>query len=264
MGSSAPPKLFDRRALSLCYGRHKMGYLNRACAAPVEICMTFHNTAASLIKHGIARLFEVTEGLDLLQMAYTYNLVQFGENAREGVGLSAIVADVVTKPSSRRGGLVWLHPLHTTNFLPEIQPETCTGCGKCVQIWPVEAMTLVSANDPARPKRLHAKLSAEVCLGCGLCVRACSTHSIRLRSRPQRIITPVNSAHKIVMMAIERGKLQNLIFDQQILWSHRALATVFGVILKLPSLKQVLATQQLKSRYLEALLLRALKIAQAI
>jgi hypothetical protein len=54
-------------------------------------------------------------------------------------------------------------------------------------------------------------------------------------------------------MAIERGKLQHLIFDNQVLWSHRALAGVLGVILKLPPLKQALASAQVKSRYLEAL-----------
>jgi hypothetical protein len=55
-------------------------------------------------------------------------------------------------------------------------------------------------------------------------------------------------------MAIERGKLQNLIFDNQVLWSHRAMAAVLGVILKLPPIKQALASEQLKSRYLETLL----------
>jgi hypothetical protein len=54
-------------------------------------------------------------------------------------------------------------------------------------------------------------------------------------------------------MAIERGKLHNLIFDDRILFSHRALAAVFGVILKLPPLKQVITSRQFKSRYLEAL-----------
>jgi hypothetical protein len=58
------------------------------------------------------------------------------------------------------------------------------------------------------------------------------------------------------MMAIERGTLQNLIFDNHVLWSHRALAGVLGVILKLPPLKQVLANRQIKSRYLEALISR--------
>ncbi|MBP1733043.1 MAG: 4Fe-4S ferredoxin iron-sulfur binding domain protein [Deltaproteobacteria bacterium] len=57
-------------------------------------------------------------------------------------------------------------------------------------------------------------------------------------------------------MAIERGKLHDLIFDNRALWSHRALAAVPGVILKLPPFKQVLANQQVKSRYLETMIRR--------
>ena len=70
------------------------------------------------------------------------------------------------------------------------------------------------------------------------------------------MITPLNGVHRAVVMAIERGKLQNLIFDNRVLWSHRALAAVLGVILKLPPIKQALATKQVKSRYLEALMAR--------
>jgi hypothetical protein len=54
-------------------------------------------------------------------------------------------------------------------------------------------------------------------------------------------------------MAIERGKLQNLIFDNQALASHRAMAAILGVILKLPPAKQILAGRQMKSRYLDYL-----------
>jgi hypothetical protein len=55
-------------------------------------------------------------------------------------------------------------------------------------------------------------------------------------------------------MAIERGKLQNLIFDNQAFASHRAMAAILGVILKLPPLKQIMASQQMKSRYLDRFL----------
>ena len=54
-------------------------------------------------------------------------------------------------------------------------------------------------------------------------------------------------------LAIERGLLQNLIFDNHALTSHRAMAAILGVILKLPPIKQALASQQVKSRYLESL-----------
>jgi ferredoxin len=149
-----------------------------------------------------------------------------------------------------------LNPIHTTNFLPVVDLEECNGCGKCVSACPVEAMTLVSANDPHKPNRKQARLNEEICLGCGVCVRTCPQKGLTLKERPERVITPVNSTHRVVMMAIERGDLQHLIFDNRVLWNHRALAAVLGVILKLPPIKQVMATRQVKSQYMEALIRR--------
>ena len=244
------------RGVGICYCRHKMDHLGRACKAPMDICMTFNGTAQSLIKHGYARAFDISEGLDLLQRAYECNLVQFGENAREGVNFICNCCGCCCEAmiAARKFGL--LHPVHTTNYLPAIDLATCNGCGKCVNVCPVEAMTLVSANDPFKQNRKQAKVNEEICLGCGVCVSSCARLSVSLHSRPDRVITPVNSVHKVVMMAIERGDLQNLIFDNRILWNHRALAAVLGVILSLPPLKQVLASKQFKSNYLETLIMR--------
>lgn len=158
----------------------------------------------------------------------------------------------------------FLNPVHTTNFIPFIVEENCNGCGKCVALCPVEAMTLVSSNDPNKLNRKKVKLNQEICLGCGLCLNGCNKKAIELRSRKERVITPVNSVHRVVTMAIERGKLQNLIFDKQVMFSHRAMAAVLGVILKLPPLKQVLASQQFKSRYLASLIRRQKKSSRTI
>jgi hypothetical protein len=57
-------------------------------------------------------------------------------------------------------------------------------------------------------------------------------------------------------MAIERGTLHHLIFDNQAHLNHRVMAAILGVILKLPPIKQALASEQFKSRYLVALLER--------
>jgi ferredoxin len=237
-----------------CYCRHKMQHLGKACDAPMDICMTFSGTAESLIKHGIARKVDVQEGMDLLDEAREHSLVQFGENVQDKVAFICNCCGCCCEAMLAAKRFAFLNPVATTNFLPEVSAEACNGCGKCVAVCPVEAMGLVSAGDPHKPKRKKARLDEDLCLGCGVCVRACPESGIRLKARKQRVLTPVTTAHRAVLMAIERGQLQNLIFDNQAHWNHRAMAAILGVILKLPPVKQVMASRQMKSRYLAHLM----------
>ncbi|MGB5549340.1 MAG: 4Fe-4S binding protein [Thermoanaerobaculia bacterium] len=244
----------SHRGVGMCYCRHKAQHVDRACDAPMDICMTFNNTAASLIRHGFAREIDTAEGLDLLQQAQAENLVQFGENVQQRVNFICNCCGCCCEAMIAQRRFAVLNPIHTSNYLPEIDQDLCNGCTKCVQVCPVEAMSMVSANDPHHPKLRQAKLDEQVCLGCGVCVHNCSREAIRLEPRDQRVITPANSAHRTVLMALERGKLQDLIFDNQALASHRAMAAILGVILDLPAVKQTLAKRQMRSRYLDRLL----------
>ena len=247
-------KTASQIGIGICYCRHKMEHVGLNCGAPMDICMTFNGPAESLIRHKIARKVDVSEGLDLLNKAQNHNLVQFGENVQESVGFICNCCGCCCEALVAARKFGFLNPVHTTNFIPEIIEDKCNGCGKCVSLCPVEAMTLVTASDPQKPKRNKAKLNADQCLGCGVCLKGCTVSALQLKSRSERVITPVNSVHKVVLMAIERGKFQNLLFDNHILLSHRAMAAVLGVILKLPPAKQILASNQFKSRYLLALI----------
>jgi len=247
----------DAMGVGMCYCRHKMEHLGRACDAPMDICMTFNTSAHSLIKHGHARAVDAAEGLDLLDEAYERGLVQFGENVQQRVNFICNCCGCCCEAMIAQRRFAHLHPVHTSNFLPEVDAAKCNGCGKCVDACPVEALTLVSANDPAKPKRRAARLDPDVCLGCGVCARACTRGDIAMTPRAARVITPVNNAHRYVLMAVERGKLQNLVFDNQVLASHRALAALLGAVLKLPPVQRALASEQLRSRFLEAVLRRS-------
>ena len=151
-----------------------------------------------------------------------------------------------------------MQPVATTNYLPKVDGAKCVGCGKCAKVCPIFAVSLEEAavGPEGWPQRKLARINGEICLGCGVCARNCPTKAIAMERRPVQVITPVNSTHRFVLQAIEKGTLQNLIFDNQAFANHRAMAAVFGVILKLPPLKQALASKQFKSVYLDRLLSR--------
>ena len=239
--------------VSMCYCRHKMTHLERACDAPLDICMTFNTTASSLTRHGFARQVSSSECLDLLNTAYSNNLVQFGENVRKQVNFICNCCGCCCEAllAIQKFGLV--RPIHS-NFIAQIIEDKCVGCGQCSSLCPVNAISLVNEDETVSDSECRAKIDDKMCLGCGVCVNNCSTGALYLESRPERTITPVDSVHRAVIMAIERNALQDLIFYNQSLFSHRALAAVLGAILKLPPIKRAMASRQLKSRYLEVLL----------
>ena len=235
--------------ISMCYCRHRMSHVGKACDAPMDICMTFNNTANSLINNNFARRVDASECKELLHQAYENNLVQCGENVRSGVTFICNCCGCCCEAlvAAKRFGN--MNPVQTTSFIPQINYDSCINCGKCIKVCPIDAISKSVENN-----KEVVKIDEDRCLGCGVCVRNCHKKSITLRKRKEKIITPANSVHRAVLMAIEKGQLQNLIFDNEALTSHRAMGAVLSSILSLEPAKRALANEQLKSTYLDRLL----------
>lgn len=271
--------------IGLCYCRHKMEHVGKNCNAPIsDICMTFGNAADALIRHDYARRIDSSECMEILAKTYDYNLVQFGENVQNDVSFICNCCGCCCEALVGAKKFGNLHPIETTGFLPKLNEETCTGCGKCVKTCQIDVIKMAttplnSATDTAQDKQVGEdsnmaqsitteensnliktkskklpEIDENLCLGCGLCVRACPNKSLILKSTGRKIITPPTSVHRIVYMAIEKGMLQELIFDNKALYSHRAMAAILSAILKMSPIKKAMASQQMKSVYLDKLI----------
>ena len=53
----------------------------------------------------------------------------------------------------------------------KVDEETCTACGACVEVCPVDAITVEDS----------AKVDAEACTECGACVEECPVEAITLQ-----------------------------------------------------------------------------------
>ena len=270
----------DFIGVGTCFCRHKNYHLGIPCklGAPMETCLTFGNVARSLAEHGgYTRPIDKSEAKEILAMSYSYNLVQMGENVRENPAFMCNCCGCCCEALEAVRRFSPMQPIATTNYLPRINRDDCVSCGKCEKVCPILAISM-SENGPATDTagsagtagtagaaaagKKHPAIDETICLGCGVCARNCPKKAITLQRRPIEVITPVNSTHRFVLQAIEKGTLQNLVFDNQAFANHRAMAAVFGTILKLPPLKQALASKQFKSVYLDHLLARQKKCPQ--
>ncbi|MGG7215965.1 4Fe-4S dicluster domain-containing protein [Clostridium butyricum] len=235
--------------VSSCYCRHKAHHLGDDCYAPMETCLSFDTTAYTLTKHNYARKIDSHEALDILNMCYDYNLVQCGENVQKQPNFmcNCCKCHCEAFTSAKKFGL--LVPVNTTSYIPYVDTHKCIGCGKCTNICPMEAISVTTTG-----KDKYAQVDDKLCLGCGVCVKNCPKDAIKLKRRKESIITPVTTVHRVVITAIEKGQLQNLIFDNQAHKSHKAMAAILASILKLSPVHKVMASKQMKSVYLAKLL----------
>ncbi|HNT89565.1 MAG TPA: 4Fe-4S binding protein, partial [Candidatus Hydrogenedentes bacterium] len=137
----------------------------------------------------------------------------------------------------------------TSNWVMEVDAEKCSGCGRCAQACPAEAIHLEEIQTNGK-KRKRAVCEADLCLGCGVCYHVCKTGGIQLKARPQRVLTPENTFDRVVRMAIERGKLAPLIFSDPDRLSHRALGRMLGILENSPPWKAAMAVKPLRSAFL--------------
>jgi len=241
-----------RFAVALCFCRHTARLNDHACGKPEEICLTLGGGAEYLIRKGIARESSKEECLDLLEIGRENGLVQIADNVRQHTGFICNCCGCCCGQLRAINNKGLSFAVHTSNFIAQIG-DGCIGCGKCVKRCPIKAIrldTIESNVEDGKPKKI-ARVDERICLGCGVCTRACNLKTIEMRNRPSRVLTPETTLERILDQAIERNKLQYILFDNVDGPTGDFLKTFVGAFLKMPALKRVLLNKEIKSMFLD-------------
>ncbi|MBI4871414.1 MAG: 4Fe-4S binding protein [Candidatus Riflebacteria bacterium] len=237
-------------AVGLCPCRHKRRHLGTACNAPEEVCLSFGYAADTMARSSSTKLISREQAREILQRCKEHHLVQVGDNVQRRVTFICNccrcccgMLDAINRFGIRNAVV-------TSNWLVALDESACVGCGKCVPLCPVEALEMVPAPGK-RPPSQCAVREPELCLGCGVCATVCRKGALRMVKRPRRVLYPETMLEKTVAMAIERGKLAGLLFDQPERLSHRVLGGIVRGLERSTPAKALLAIRPLRSAFLQ-------------
>ncbi len=239
-------------AVSLCACRHHAQQAGHPCPHPMRTCLSLNGAADILARQGIAEPITKGEAMGILEQAKAAGLAQTGDNVQRNVsyicnccGCSCGMMNAIRRFDLRQAVV-------TSNWISEINVDLCNGCTRCVKVCPVNAITIASGQRDGRFRKWAVR-DADLCLGCGVCYTHCKRGALRMRPRARRVFTPETTFDRIVAMAIERGKLGDLLLDNLEGWGPQALARVVQAIEKTPFPTVLNAIAPLKSTFLQVI-----------
>jgi len=248
----------DRHSVSLCYCRHKARHVGHECGKPEEICLGVNAGAEWLVSRGLAREISRDEMLDLLALAREEGLVHIADNVAKDpaficncCGCCCGMLGAINKHGIKNA-------VHTTGFVAAVDTDDCIGCGKCAKRCPIDAITIREETMDGK-KVKWAEVNTEICLGCGVCESACKKDALWMKKRKnRRMITPETTLERLLTMAIERGKLENFLFEaDKEEPSFEFLKTFAGAVLRMPASKKILLNRIVKSSFIDFITSRA-------
>jgi NAD-dependent dihydropyrimidine dehydrogenase PreA subunit/predicted transcriptional regulator len=240
----------QRYAIGLCSCRNEKFHMgNKECDAPLENCGLFNVAAEWGIRNNMAREVSKSEMVDIFAQSKELGLVFCANNQKKPFSVCSCCKCCCNALAgiSKFG---YTKFITTSNFQSKIDEDTCKGCGICVDVCPVNALSLISANDQKNKKKKKAHVNTDICIGCGVCALKCSTKSIEMIHRGSRVIHPETLFETSILLSLERGTLQNQLFDNPQSVTQKFMRPFIGGFLRLQPVKRALMSDMLRSSFL--------------
>jgi NAD-dependent dihydropyrimidine dehydrogenase PreA subunit len=175
-------KAHEKYAVAPCICRRRAKLIGSGCEAPEESCLIFGEWADYYVRNGQGRYVDRDNILDILTKADKSNLVLQPSNSK-------VISFLCTCCGCCCGVLLRLKQLPKPSevvaspFIAKATPETCDGCGSCLDRCQMEALTLEDEQ---------VVLNSDRCIGCGLCVSTCPAGSLILKRKSASKHVPLN------------------------------------------------------------------------
>ncbi len=245
----------DYFSLSNCSCRHKKHHAgSQVCKVPLETCTSFGKAADYLVRHGMGREISKSEMQDVAQRSKELKLVFSVDNVRNQPAFLCHCCGCccgILEGINKHG---YPNAIVSSTLIPVVVMKDCNGCQKCARACHISAISLNPQPKKARGKRMFMpEIDESACIGCGVCSLVCEPDAIKMRKRQQHVIHPETTFERVILQCLERGTLQNQLFDDPGHLSHKALRGIVGGFLRLPPVKKALMTDALRSRFLSAI-----------
>jgi ferredoxin len=158
----------------------------------------FGSMAKYYLDNKMGRQITADEGIEILTKAQRAGLVTQPSTSQNPNGMCCCCGDccgvlLSLKKFPEPAKLVF------SNHFAEVSAAECTSCGSCVDMCPMDAISLNGKS--------IAEINLKRCIGCGVCVISCPVEAISLKTKPEAEIRvpPENAAVQMITLAKHRG-----------------------------------------------------------
>ncbi len=205
-----------------------------------------------LVRSGIGTEITNDEAMEILEEGKGAGLAQTGDNVRDGVTYMCNCCGCCCGMMRALRQYDIYDGIVPSNWIATIDHSLCRGCATCAKACPANAIDVVPTEGKGLRKN-WAVVDTVRCLGCGVCGDVCRYDAHGMEARAERPHIPADTMERVALMAIERGKLGDLLYDNVGSRLGQIAAKALGVMERLPPWKVAMTATRLRSVFLATL-----------